>query len=131
MYKKSNMKSSMLKGKMPTHKNNDDKEPQKIAQADVKAKGVFDKRKDARKYSKETGETGYFQKTKKSGKSKTIAYKDGKMSKKTKLKPKFRLMTMLDPSVQEKGTVFKKVTVEKKEDGSRERKTGSIYRRKT
>lgn len=129
MYKKSNMKSSMLKGKMPTHKNNDDKEPQKIAQADVKAKGVFDKRKDARKYSKETGETGYFQKSKKSGKSKTIAYKDGKMSKKTKIKPKFRLMTMLDPSLQDV-RAFKKVTVEKKEDGSRERKTGAFIRRK-
>ena len=130
MYKKSNMKSSMLKGKMPTHKNNDDKEPQKVPETNVKAKGVFDKRKDAKKYSKETGETGYFQKSKKSGKSKTIAYKDGKMSKKTKIKPKFRLMTMLDPSLQDV-RAFKKVTVEKKEDGSRERKTGAFIRRKT
>lgn len=129
MYKKSNMKSSMLKGKMPTHKNNDDKEPQKVAETNVKAKGVFDKRKDARKYSKETGETGYFQKSKKSGKSKTISYKDGKMSKKVKIKPKFRLMTALDPSLQDV-RAFKKVTVEKKEDGSRERKTGAFIRRK-
>ena len=129
MYKKSNMKSSMLKGKMPTHKNNDDKEPQKVPETNVKAKGVFDKRKDAKKYSKETGETGYFQKSKKSGKSKSIAYNDGKMSRKVKIKPKFRLMTMLDPSLQDV-RAFKKVTVEKKEDGSRERKTDSFIRRK-